>query len=138
MADDAPGAPAPQPPAPGPRHPAPGTRPSSGEFSSKVLAVVFLLALMVLLLSQVPWASETAPASLEDTTGDLGEFLFESRGESFLLLSIVMGVAIIGGLFLAREDFGDDVEVPGPRPDEQKGKAAAEPPEEDWDGGAAP
>lgn len=137
MADEAPGAPQSQRPAGTPAA-SPAARPASGEFSSKVLAVVFLLALMVLLLSQVPWASETAPASLEDTTGDLGEFMFEGRGESFLLLSIVMGVAIIGGLFLAREDPPED-ETEADEGDAQKtGAGAHNVPEEEWDGGAAP
>lgn len=78
------------------------------EFYSKLLAVLFLAAVLCLLLVEAPWAQETTDAARNQTTPPVAELLFSGYGASFLLLSIVMGAAIVGGLFLAREDPADD------------------------------
>ena len=116
----------------------PPSGPLIGELNAKTLAVVFLVALMVLLLVLAPWAAEMSDSSQVDSTGRLAEALFEGQGVGFLLLSIVMGVAIVGGLFLAREDSEDDFESLADMAPGSEGKAAAEPPEENWDGGGQP
>jgi len=87
-------------------------RPILREFHAKLLAVLFFMALVSLLLIQVPWASESTSASQNQTTPPLAELMFEDHGESFVLLSLVMGVAIIGGLFLAKEDPAEDTQKP--------------------------
>jgi hypothetical protein len=95
--------------APATRAPA---RPVWREFHYKLLAVLFLVALVGLFLLQVPWASESTSASQNQTTPPLAELMFEGYGASFVLLSIVMGAAIIGGLFLAKEDPAEDDQKP--------------------------
>jgi NADH:ubiquinone oxidoreductase subunit 6 (subunit J) len=75
--------------------------------------VLFFMALVCLLLLQAPWASESTSESQNQTTPPLAELMFEGYGASFVLLSIVMGVAIIGGLFLAKEDPIEDERGPG-------------------------
>ena len=82
--------------------------PPRTEFHSKLLVVLFLATVLCLLLVEAPWAQETTDAAQNQTTPPLAELLFTGYGASFLLLSIVMGAAIVGGLFLAREDPADD------------------------------
>lgn len=83
-------------------------RPVWREFHVKVLAVIFFMALMGFLLAQVPWATDTTTESQQQTTPPLAELMFGGFGASFVLLSLVMGGAIIGGLFLAKEDPSED------------------------------
>ena len=80
------------------------------EYHGKLLAVLFFLALVCLFLVQAPWASDTSGESQNQTTPPLAELLFGGFGASFVLLSILMGVALIGGLFLAKEDPADEDE----------------------------
>jgi NADH:ubiquinone oxidoreductase subunit 6 (subunit J) len=80
------------------------------EYHGKLIAVLFFLALICLFLVRAPWATDTTEQSQNQTTPPLGELLFGGFGASFLLLSIVMGVALIGGLFLAKEDPADEDE----------------------------
>lgn len=82
------------------------------EFHGKLLAVLFLLALIATFLFQAPWASETTGESQNQTTPPLAELLFGGYGASFVLLSIVMGAALVGGLFLAKEDPAEDDQKP--------------------------
>jgi NADH:ubiquinone oxidoreductase subunit 6 (subunit J) len=80
------------------------------EYHGKLVAVLFFLSLICLFLVQAPWATDTTGESQNQTTPPLAELLFGGFGASFVLLSIVMGVALIGGLFLAKEDPADEDE----------------------------
>ena len=80
------------------------------EYHGKLFAVLFFLSLICLFLVQAPWASDTTGESQDQTTPPLAELLFGGFGASFVLLSILMGVALIGGLFLAKEDPADEDE----------------------------
>lgn len=91
----------------------PPASPFRTEFYSKLVAVLFLAAVLCLLLLEAPWAGETTDASRAQSIEPLAELLFTGYGASFLLLSIVMGAAIVGGLFLAREDPADDEDQKG-------------------------
>jgi len=91
------------------------------EYHGKLLAVLFFLALICLFLVQAPWATDTTGESQNQTTPPLAELMFGGFGASFLMLSIVMGVALIGGLFLAKEDPADD--EPGPKEGDGNGGA---------------
>ena len=82
------------------------------EYHGKLFAALFFLSLICLFLVQAPWASDTTGESQDQTTPPLAELLFGGYGASFVLLSIVMGVALIGGLFLAKEDPADEDEKP--------------------------
>jgi hypothetical protein len=99
--------------------PAPA-RPVWREYHSKLVAMLFLLAIMGMLILQVPWASETTSQSQNQTTPELADMMFEGYGASFVLLSIVMGAALVGGLFLAKEDPAED--DPKPADDARGGK----------------
>jgi|GEM_PF-2130744 len=83
---------------------APPAAPARTELYSKLLAVLFFMTLLTLMLLEAPWPTETTVASQEQTTPPLAELLFGEYGASFAMLSILMGVALFGGLFLARED----------------------------------
>ena len=80
------------------------------EYHGKLLAVLFFLALICLFLVQAPWATESTGESLNQTTPPLAELMFGGFGASFVLLSMVMGAALIGGLFLAKEHPADEDE----------------------------
>jgi len=82
--------------------------PPRTEFYSKMLAVLLLAAVLCLLLLEAPWASDVTDASRNQTTPPVAELLFSGYGASFLILSLVMGAAIIGGLYLAKEDPADE------------------------------
>jgi len=90
------------------------------EIHAKQLAVLFIMALLSILLLQAPWASESTSASLNQTTPPLAELMFNGYGASFVLLSLIMGVALIGGLFLAKDDSAEDAQKPESEPQEEK------------------
>ncbi|MGQ9583431.1 MAG: hypothetical protein ACUVV6_07970, partial [Thermoplasmatota archaeon] len=107
-----------------------GASPSPGprrrEYWAKVLLSLFFMTLTLLLLSQAPWAGEAATESQNQTTTQLAEALFEGHGASLVILSLVMGAATIGGLYLAREDPLDGEEPVGSAPPGESGRAATE------------
>ncbi len=82
--------------------------PVGREYYYKVVAVLLLAALTCLLLASAPWATETTTGSREQSTTQLAELMYGPFGSSFVMLALAMGAAMVGGMFLAREDPADD------------------------------
>ncbi|MEM4728743.1 MAG: hypothetical protein QXH42_03140 [Thermoplasmata archaeon] len=86
---------------------APPAAPEVSELHGKVLLVLLFMALTAFLLIYPPWPLEPPLEAQNQSAAQLAKLMFGGHGAALVLLSLVLGAAILGGLFLAKEDPED-------------------------------